>query len=98
MKAAAAILILFASLAQAQTARMPNQAGGEIVLTSHKCTMDNGQHTNLRTAWSVSGDNRATHGCWAYVDEMVHVVWARSNGERDHRVYKLEDFQFKDSK
>ena len=73
MKRLLLIAALTAAPAMADTFAMPNQAGGEIVITDRKCTDKDGR--GLLEAYNYSSGGRMLQGCWTVIDGMVHVVW-----------------------
>ena len=85
MKKLLMIAALVAAPAFADSWAMPNQAGGEIVLTDRKCS----GHKNLLAAYNYDSTGNYAEGCWAIVDGMVHVVWDRT-GKRYS--YPMENF------
>jgi hypothetical protein len=89
MKGLLAVLLAALSFsANADSWAMPNQAGGEIVLTDRKCP----GYKNLLQAYNYSNTGKSETGCWTIVDDMVHVVWDR-NGSR--YTYPLDSFYTK---
>jgi len=88
-------MALAAGQALAQSAHLRNQSGGEIVLTSRPCPVNGGQYDRLREAYTVGGDNRIISGCWAHIDNMIHVAWFKPDGSTDLRVYLVSDFEFR---
>ena len=75
---ALATLLASASLAQASSWSMPNNAGGNIVLTDRPCSVKNS--APLLEAYSFAGDGTRMEGCWGAWDDMAQVVWF--NGKR----------------
>jgi hypothetical protein len=74
MKRLLAVLLASVSLtALADTFAMPNQAGGEIVLSDRACSDKKGK--GLSEAYNYSSGGRYMEGCWTVIDGMVHVVW-----------------------
>lgn len=88
MKKLLLIAALIAAPAFADSWAMPNQAGGEIVLTDRKCP----GHPKLLEAYNYGTAGRSLSGCWTVIDNMVHVVWEDS-GRR--YTYPLENFYVK---
>jgi hypothetical protein len=87
MKKLILIAALVAAPAFADSWAMPNQAGGEIVLTDRKCP----GHPKLLQAYNYGPGGDYSPGCWTIVDNMVHVVW--DTGRR--YTYPLENFYTK---
>ena len=88
MKKLLLIAALVAAPVFADSWAMPNQAGGEIVLTDRKCP----GYKNLLSAYNYNSGGRSQSGCWTVIDNMVHVVWDDS-GRR--YTYPLENFYVK---
>lgn len=80
-------LLLIAALAatpvMADSWVMPNQGGGQVVLTDRPCP----GYKNLSAAYTYTG-KIYIDGCWTIIDNKIHVVW---NGT-DRRVYDISDF------
>lgn len=96
MKKLFAVLCCIPSLAFAEAWSTPNEGGGEIVITDRACTYGGKTYDKLREAYGYSGKGYI-EGCWTYVDGLVRIVWKNSDGTADTRVYKLENFQQKES-
>jgi hypothetical protein len=81
--------LVFASGANAaELARLPNQAGGEIVLTDARAKA-------CPPEWPVAigrtGSGQTVSGCWTYTETgYVYVRWS----DGDVRMYPLLDFEF----
>lgn len=83
MKKLLIALALVSGIAQADTWVMPNNGGGQIVLTDRKCV----GYKTLYYAYTYT--NQAYFdGCWALIDGKVHVVWEKNQ----RRVYNMNDF------
>lgn len=54
----------------------PTEAGGEIVLTNTKTT---GCGENLMFMYVVKSDQTVVYGCWAYINDKVHVRYDDGN-------------------
>jgi len=67
----------------ADTWVMPNQGGGQIVLTDRKCR----GYKHLYYAYSHT-PKAYFFGCWTILDGKIHVVWEG----KERRVYNLNDF------
>ena len=72
--------------ASAATWQLPNQAGGQIVLTDTDCLRRG--FDPLLQAYGYAADGSAELGCWAVLDGLVHVSWA--NGSRS--IYPMDGF------
>lgn len=71
----AALLAISASLAHANTEfSMPNESGGEIRLTTAKCTDRGRESWFILYAYSAKGT--AIYGCWFANGGLVHVSWS----------------------
>jgi hypothetical protein len=70
-------VLLFAISAYAETWMMPNEAGGQIVLTDRPCT----KYNHLMQMYTRTSKGDTWHGCWAYYDGLVHVVLDGGNKE-----------------
>ena len=88
MKNLLLIAALISAPALADSWAMPNQAGGEIVLTDRPCP----GHPKLLSAYNYSSGGRSQSGCWTVIDDMVHVIWDDS-GRR--YTYSLDSFYVK---
>lgn len=91
MNRAFAIILLLAlatSAHAAELARLPNQAGGEIVLTDARVkTCPDGWPVAIGRA----GSGQTSFGCWTYTETgYVYVRWS----DGDVRMYPLLDFEF----
>lgn len=68
-------LLLIAAVAStpalADSWAMPNQAGGEIVVTDRACP----GYKNLSEAYNYGGTGKYMSGCWAIIDGMIHIMW-----------------------
>lgn len=91
MKKLALVLLLVASAVRAEpylSAR--NEGGGEIVLTTYLTASCDG----LKAMYSMLPNGTVYHGCWAYINEKIHVKY--EDGER--RVYPIDNFVVKGKK
>lgn len=77
------------ALAQQPTFRMGNKSGGEIVLTTQKCTHKEGQ--SLKHGYAYAKGGQVIRMCW-YVgeDRMVHVIYL---DDFTSYVYPIENFR-----
>lgn len=78
------ILAIISGMAQADTWVMPNNGGGQVVLTDRKCK----GYENLFQAYTYT-NQVYLDGCWNLIDGKVHVAWDKGNGRR---VYEINDF------
>lgn len=76
----------FFSEAHADTWEQPNNAGGKIVLADRVCEDD--KYPGLMAAYAYRANGGVTMGCWAVLDEMVHVSW--NTGRRS--VFSADSF------
>ena len=83
MKKLFLILAIVSGIAQADTWVMPNNGGGQVVLTDRACK----GYKNLYEAYTYT-NNIYIDGCWALVDGKVHVAW----NNQGRRVYEMNDF------
>ena len=83
MKKLFLILALVSGVAQADTWVMPNNGGGQVVLTDRACK----GYKNLYEAYTYT-NSVFLEGCWALVDGKVHVAW----NNQGRRVYEMNDF------
>lgn len=88
MKRLLLIAALVAAPAMADSWAMPNQAGGEIVLTDRRCP----GYKNLLEAYNYNKGGQSQSGCWTVIDNMVHVVW--DDSPRRY-TYSLDSFYVK---
>jgi len=73
MKRLLLITAMIAAPVMADTFAMPNQAGGEIVISDRPCTDKRGK--GLLEAYNYGNGGKHMEGCWTVIDNMVHVVW-----------------------
>jgi hypothetical protein len=71
--------------AYADTWTMPNNAGGQIVLSDRKCS---DKYPVLFQMFSRGSDGVTLNGCWAFYDGYIHVVY----DDRSERTYDPRDF------
>ncbi len=83
MKKLFLILAIVSNMAQADTWVMPNNGGGQIVITDRPCQ----GYKSLYEAYTYSNSGYWT-GCWGLVDGKVHIAWHKG----DRRVYEMNDF------
>ncbi len=84
MKWIVAVLCAVSINAMADTWVMPNNGGGEVVLTDRLCQ----GYKNLYYAYTYT-PQLYLDGCWRLMDGKVHVVWEKGGGRR---VYEMNDF------
>jgi len=84
MKWIVAVLCAVSLNAMADTWVMPNNGGGEVVLTDRLCQ----GYKNLYYAYTYT-PQLYLDGCWRLMDGKVHVVWEKGGGRR---VYEMNDF------
>jgi hypothetical protein len=86
-----AIALSTCSCAHAETWTMPNNAGGQIVLTDRKCSE---KYPSLMQMYARSGDGTTLNGCWALYDGYVHVSYDdRTERTYDPRMFvKMENY------
>ena len=70
--------------ALADTWVMPNQGGGQVVLTDRKCK----GYPGLNEAYTYT-NSVYLDGCWTVIDGKVHVAWGKNQGRK---VYEINDF------
>lgn len=80
-----AVAISQCTPAHADVVTARNQNGGEIVLTDRKCP----DQPKLLEAYTHLSTGKYLGGCWAVIDDAVHVVWK----DGDRSVYPLEAFR-----
>lgn len=94
MRNAAVLLALICSTSiNAQTLKMQNEAGGEIVLTLNQCTADNGRYPSLYSVYGYARNGVTIRGCWAHIDGLIRVIWIEG-GRREEATYRMEDFTY----
>jgi hypothetical protein len=81
------LVLLAPTIALAQVFYMPNEAGGEIVLTARDCKVEGKVIKGIYEAYAWSPNSGMIKGCWGVVDGNVHVQYPK-----DRRVYKMTDF------
>ena len=84
MKKLLICMLFISSSAMADTWVMPNQGGGQVVLTDRKCQ----GYKSLFYAYTYT-ENVFLDGCWTLLDGKVHIAWDKRQGRR---VYNLNDF------
>ena len=91
MKKLALALLLVASAVRAEPyLSATNQGGGEIILTTYTVASCDG----LKAMYAMLPTGVVYHGCWAYINEKIHVRY--EDGER--RVYPIDHFVVKGQK
>ena len=78
------ILAIVSQTVLADTWVMPNNGGGQVVLTDRECK----GHKGLYEAYTYT-NQVYMDGCWALIDGKVHVAWGKGQGRR---VYEMNDF------
>ena len=78
-KLIAVALILFSTLAAAESWETRNEAGGRIVITDRPCR----DYKQLKEAYAISSTGETLEACWAWIDGFVHVAYR--HGEK--RIY-----------
>lgn len=82
------IAAMLPCVAAAQTFEMQNEGGGKIVIAmDRKCK----NHKDLHHAFTYHSNGRYAEGCWAYFDDLIHVVWDTPYG-KERRVYSPDSF------
>ena len=84
MKKILLIAALISAPAMADSWVMPNQGGGQVVLTDRKCQ----GYKELFYAYTYT-DRVFLDGCWTLLDGKVHIAWEKRQGRR---VYDISDF------
>jgi len=84
-------LLLVSSAAWADSWYMANQGNGEIVITDQVCKREKA----LKHAYSWT-EKIYFEGCWAVIDNNIHIVWFNSDGTSTRRVYRITDFTKKE--
>lgn len=84
-------LVGCSSPVKAESWSMPNQNGGEIVIAARDCTVKGKDYSPLRQAYSY-WNGGYIEGCWFVQDNMVKIIWMRSDGGADTRMYNFSDF------
>jgi len=73
------------AMAHADTWTMPNNAGGQIVLSDRVCS---DKYPKLLQMYTRGSDGVTLDGCWAYYDGYIHVVY----DDKSQRTYDPKDF------
>ena len=84
MKKLLICMLFMSSSVMADTWAMPNEGGGQIVISDRLC--QGYKHIYQAYAYTNKG---YIEGCWALMDGKVHIVWEKNNGRR---VYEMNDF------
>jgi len=93
MKALIALLLI-PSVAAAEAYSVPNQNGGEIVITDRPCVVNNKTIENLMEAYSW-GKGPMMKACWRVVDGDIHMIFL---DDGDRMVYPIRAFKKKEFK
>jgi hypothetical protein len=96
MKKLLIALAMVPTLALANSFSMPNQNGGEIVITDRPCTFKGKTYDPLKHAYSY-WSNGTLNGCWMITDNMIEIIWFVEHGEpeKNRRFYNPESFKRK---
>jgi hypothetical protein len=87
-------LLFLPAIAFAGVFYMPNNAGGEIVITDRSCYDSSGtNHKYLRSAYAWSPEGYVIRGCWGLIDGKVNIIFESG----DERVFAPEQFYEKKS-
>ena len=81
----AGLVALTSRCAYADSWAVKNQGGGEIVITDRRCP----DEPKLLEAYTHLSTGKYLGGCWAVIDDAVHVVWK----DGDRSVYPIKAFQ-----
>lgn len=94
MRNVGAILALICSTSiSAQTLKMGNEAGGQIVLTQQECRYGGESFLPLLKAYGYADKGTTINGCWQFRDGLIQVHWfVRKTIETS--TYKPEDFTY----
>jgi hypothetical protein len=86
-------LAMVPTLALANSFSMPNQNGGEIVITDRPCTFKGKTYDPLKHAYSY-WNGGLVNGCWMITDNMIEIIWIMDQGdpEKNRRFYNPSDF------
>ena len=85
---AALLLLISTSVFASSVYVMKNKLGGEIVLTDRECPFPKSEGFLYAYTWTVDA---RINGCWALLDNTVHVVWDAPQGAI-HKEYRARDF------
>lgn len=91
MKKLLVALLLVPNIALAAAFSMPNQNGGEIVITDRVCNYKDQDFPGLRHAYTY-WNGGYLEGCWFIIDEMVRIIWLHKNGTNETRMYGFGSF------
>lgn len=89
-------LLMVPTIALAESFSMPNNNGGEIVITDRVCTYKGQNYDPLKHAYSY-WNGGLINGCWKVTDNMVEIIWLLDHGEpeKNRRFYQFSDFKRK---
>jgi hypothetical protein len=90
MKKMLAALMLIPSIGWAQVFVAPNQNGGEIVLTSRPCVVNNKNFDLFREAYAWAPTTRKMNACWSIRDGNVVLIYLDDGEER---IYPFSGFK-----
>lgn len=86
MKKIAVLLALYLSVltsARAEAiASMPNEGGGEIVLTNEVCVSNGKTFEGLRKLYYYTSTGDTGKGCYYYADDLIHAIWESGNEKK----------------
>lgn len=88
-------LLMLPCISHAITWSMPNQNGGEIVITDRDCMHDGKSYAPLKEAYSYS-EGIYIEGCWTVQDGMIRVIWNLKSGAKS-LIYDMKDFTIKNT-
>lgn len=90
----AVIACALSTATSAQTLRLNNESGGEIVLTKRTCKVKGQDFSPLLAAYGYSGKGGSLLGCWYIQDDLINVLWFNPNGTTDLSIYPPENFKY----
>lgn len=83
-------LLFMPVVALAESWSMPNQNGGEIVITDRNCFYKGEDYGPLKQAYT-HWNGGYIEGCWLLEDGMIKILWQDPKGITP-RMYKIEHF------
>ena len=86
------VALLSAGVAQAKSWYIPNEAGGQIVITDEECWYKGKEFASLHRAYARTRDGTVYNGCWYYKDRTVRIVY-EMGGEKIHLIDDFSELQ-----
>jgi hypothetical protein len=66
----------------AAVATMPNEGGGQVVLTDEPCKHEGKVYSQLNRVYTYTARGYTVEGCYAVEDDTVVAIWHTTNAEK----------------